>query len=189
MIMITSTLTGEGKSITSSNLAVAMANTGKNTILVDCDLRKGTTHSVFGIKQSPGVVDILKGKVSIAEALVDIGIPNLKILPRGSSLSNPSEILSSDNLSSFFETLKTNYDIAIIDTPPVLNLPDTIIIGKHADGVVMVVQMERTQRSDVMNAYKNLVQSNTKVLGFMLTNLRYYIPRYMYNHYYGQTYN
>jgi capsular exopolysaccharide synthesis family protein len=183
--MFTSSVVGEGKSVTSGNIAVATAYAGKKTLLVDCDLRRGCAHSLFGIIKKPGMMDVLKSTVHINSAISKTKIENLSVMPRGSDLMNPSELFSLERLGKIFSALKSAFEIIIIDAPPVLNLSDSAIIGKFADIVLVLVQMERTPQDDVLDTYNFLKSNNIDVRGFVLNRVRYYLPGYLYNYYYG----
>jgi Mrp family chromosome partitioning ATPase len=95
-------------------------------------------------------------------------------------------LLGSQEFSKLLEGLKKRFDVIILDAPPVLNLPDSCIIGKHAGLSFMVVQMEHTQRADVINAYNTLHKCNINVEGFVMTKVHNYMPKYLYDSYYGE---
>jgi tyrosine-protein kinase Etk/Wzc len=184
-VMLTSAVRGEGKSTTTSNLAVSLADSGKNVVLVDCDLRRGVVHELLNLAQSPGLTDILAKGMSIEAALVQTRIKNLSAITCGNRPLNPSELLGTKLMETLLESLKARFDIVVIDAPPVLNLPDSCILGRYADGVIMVVQAERTQREDILHAQAMLAQSHGNITGFVMTNVQYYIPKYVYNYLYG----
>lgn len=184
-LMLTSTLHGEGKSTTAANLAVAMAYEGRRTLLVDCDIRKGVMHEIFGLKQSPGVSDILDEKTT-QDCIIKTSIKNLSVLPRGSNIPHPSELLGSEMMGRLMEDFRKEFDFLVFDAPPALNLPDVSILGKHMDGIMLVVQAERTQRSDVQNAASVVTNASGKLIGYVMTNVQYYMPRYVYDYYYRE---
>ena len=184
-IIVTSSVRGEGKSTTSMNLAISFADSGKNTLLVDCDLRRGTLHELMGVSHGPGLTHVLSGNVNCDSAIMKTDIKNLSLLPGGTRPMKPSEMLGSARMESIISKLEEQYDVVLMDAPPVLNIPDTCIISKYSDGVVLVVQAERTQREEVVRAQAMLTQSHAPVIGFVLTNVRYYIPKYLYDYYYG----
>jgi capsular exopolysaccharide synthesis family protein len=185
-VMITSTLKEEGKSLTSSNLAISMANNSLKTMLIDCDMRRGSINKLFNLRRSPGLSDILKVPIEADAVFVKTSVPGLTLMPRGRSIINPSELLGSQEFSKLLEGLKKRFDVIILDAPPVLNLPDSCIIGKHAGLSFMVVQMEHTQRADVINAYNTLHKCNINVEGFVMTKVHNYMPKYLYDSYYGE---
>jgi capsular exopolysaccharide synthesis family protein len=188
VIMVTSPAWNEGKTTTAVNLATSFAMNGKKTVLVDCDLRKGTINDMFSLERKPGFVDVIKGETEIYSAITESGIENLSIMSQGSTASNPAEIIESDGAQVLFDQLKKMFDVIIVDSPPLLNMADTTILGKYADTTLMAVQMERTQRTNVIDRYEELTRSGIKVGGFVLTKTRYYMPKYLYNYYYGRNY-
>lgn len=183
-IMFTSTLRGEGKSLTSANLAISISQISEKTLLIDCDLRRPTIHKIFGIDQQPGISDLLKNENLLSSILAKNVIDKLTIIPSGEFCENPAELLETEQFPRLLSRLKNIYDIIVIDTPPVFNLSDTHIIGKYVDFTVITVQMERTQRNDVLNTYNSLLQEGVKVAGFVLTKVNNYLPKYFYNYYY-----
>jgi tyrosine-protein kinase Etk/Wzc len=184
-ILIASTVRGEGKSTTGTNLAISIADTGKKTMLIDCDLRRGTVHELLNLPQTPGLSDVLNRGVSPDTAITNTRISNLTVLPCGSRPANPSELLGSKKMEHLLDMLKSRFDMIIMDAPPILNLPDTCIAAKYADGIIFVVQAERTQREDIVRAQSMLLQAHGNIAGFVLTNVQYHIPKYVYDYLYG----
>lgn len=183
-IMLTSTLRGEGKSTTSLNLSIALAASGKKTLLVDADLRKGVVHEFFSKDQTPGLVDVLSGKAEPEACIKETIVPQLSIFPRGSKTGKPSELLSLVRMKDMVEALRQKYDYIIFDTPPALSMTDASIVSSYADGVVLVVQASRTRKDDAIATKEVLSQVNARLIGFVLTNVEYYMPRYVYDYYY-----
>lgn len=183
-LMLTSTLRGEGKSTTSLNLAIALAASGKRTLLIDADLRKGVVHESFSKEQVPGLVDILQGQADPAHSIKETVVPQLHILPRGSRTGKPSELLSLARMKDLVSSLRQQYEYIIFDTPPALSMTDASIVSSYADGVIMVVQASRTRKDDAIATRDILLQVNAPVIGFVLTNVEYYMPRYVYDYYY-----
>jgi capsular exopolysaccharide synthesis family protein len=183
-IIVTSSLKGEGKSTSAANLAVVMAHGMKNALLVDADMRRGRLHELFGVRQGPGLTDVLNGTSTLDTAFVFSGVERLTLITRGQSSHNSFDLIDSSKAKSIIDELKRRFDIIIFDTPPVLSLPDTPLLSQLVDGVLLVVQAERTQKKDVINAQRALEQSHAKLLGFALTNVKYYIPRSLYQYYY-----
>jgi capsular exopolysaccharide synthesis family protein len=184
-ILVTSALSGEGKTTTAINLAVLFANSGKKTVIVDFDTRKGTLHEFFSYKPGPGVIDVLEESCSPEVALQKTKIPNLSAIFRGSSSNDQFKLFEHSRLDKLIDSLKGKFDIIILDSPPVLNIGDSGILTRHADGTVLVVQAERVQRKDVVEAQMTLEHSQAKMLGFVLTNIQFYMPASVYNYYYG----
>lgn len=143
MLMVTSSIGGEGKSLTSLNLALSLAQEFDHTVLlVDADIRKPTIHSYLGIKNSVGLTDCLLDGVDVKDALVRTGIGKLSFLPAGRNVPNPAEIFSSQRLSKFFIEMKNRYHdrYIIIDTPPVLPFAETRSLSAIVDGIVLVAK-------------------------------------------------
>jgi capsular exopolysaccharide synthesis family protein len=187
VLAVTSSLKSEGKSTTAANLAVTMALSMKKTLLIDADLRRGRVHELFGISQMPGLTDVINKTRYLDQALVATGVENLTVLPRGTASHKTVDLIGSHRMKEIIAKLKEKYEVIIFDTPPVLSLPDTPLLSKLVDGVVLVVQAERAQARDVLNAQETLGQSSANILGYVLSNVQYYIPRSLYQYYYYGT--
>jgi tyrosine-protein kinase Etk/Wzc len=168
-IVVTSAGPGEGKSTTAANLAVAMAQQGHRVLLVDCDLRKPRVHSLFGIKQEPGLTNVLLGKVSLADAKQSIDVPNLSILSAGPLPPNPVELLGSPAMRQMLASA-LDIDMIVLDTPPLLVASDASVLGRLSDGVVMVVRAGFTQRGAVKEALHQLLAVNARIIGTVLND-------------------
>ncbi len=164
-IMVTSTTPGEGKSVTAANLAIAMALDGKKVILVDADLRRPTVHEKFGIRNTPGLTNVLVGAMPIEKALQDTDIPNLKILASGPIPPNPAELLNSRAMELAQEQLKERADIVILDSPPCLSVADAQVLAATVDGLIYVVQLGSTKKSALRHGNELLRQAHAKILG------------------------
>jgi len=143
MLMVTSSVGGEGKSLTSLNLALSLAQEFDHTVLlVDADIRKPTIHTFLGIKNSLGLTDCLLDGVDMKDALVRTGIGKLSFLPAGRSVPNPTEVFTSKLTRDFFLEMKTRYHdrYIIIDTPPVLPFAETRSLSAIVDGIVLVAK-------------------------------------------------
>lgn len=183
-IMVTSAIDGEGKSLTTINLAVTMAQEIDHSILIiDADLRKPAIENYLGIKYQYGLSDYLTRDINISDILVKTGIGNLVLIPAGHSVKNPVELLSSEKMKALIKELKQRYmdRYIIIDTPPVLPFADTIAIGSLVDGIVFVVKEGHVEKKAVENAL-NLMR-NLKILGVVFnavneTNLDGHYSRY-----------
>lgn len=184
VITLTSSINGEGKTISSINLAVSMAHDfdKKSILLVDADLRRSKVHKYLGIKPELGLSDLLSNGTNVDEALVNIGINNLTILPAGKVPSNPAELLGSNKFRNLLKLLKEKYDYIILDSPPIIPVTDSGVIGAQTDGVVMVIQAGRTQKGIIKHAEGLLKQAQAKLLGYILTNVQYHIPAYIYRY-------
>lgn len=183
-IAVTSSIHGEGKTITAINLAVSMARDldNKKILLIDADLRRSRISKYFGIKTTSGLADLINNSAPIDEVLLNIGIDNLTLLPSGKPPQNPAELLGSIKIKNLIGMLKTKYDYIIFDTPPIIPVTDAGVIGSQIDGVIMVVQATRTQRGIVKHSEGLLKQAHVKLLGYILTNVQYHIPAYIYRY-------
>ncbi|MCK5535163.1 CpsD/CapB family tyrosine-protein kinase [bacterium] len=181
-LVVTSTAHKEGKSVTAVNLAIVMAKRDeeKKICLLDCDMRKGTVHQLMGLKQLPGLSEILSGEVLLDMIIQKNKISNLDIITHGDNPPNPSELLSSGRMKNLLELLKSKYDVIIIDAPPVLPVTDTHILAHLVDGVIMVVRANHIQRAHVLHAQDLLRQVHANMLGFIFTQVEHYVPRYFY---------
>jgi len=152
VIMVTSTVPGEGKSFVASNLAASIAqNIDDHVLLMDCDLRLPTIHKVFGITQNRGMSEYLSGVMELAPLFVKTGINKLSILPGGSPPANPSELISSDRMAMLINEVKNRYDdrYIILDSAPPLLASESHALVKHTDGILLVVNYGSTDRNDI----------------------------------------
>lgn len=184
-IIVTSSQPGEGKSTTSGNLALSMAQDGKKTILIDCDLRKPTVHKKFGITNSSGLSEVIVGKVDLKDAMKEFN-KNLTIITSGKIPPNPSEMLGSNNMQRFLDELKRHYDCIILDTPPVLAVTDAQILSRNADGMVLVIRAGRTKKDMVLKAKKQIENVGGKIIGTILNAVDSKNGRNNYYYYYGE---
>jgi receptor protein-tyrosine kinase/non-specific protein-tyrosine kinase len=167
-VMVTSSIEREGKSITSLNLAITLAQEIDHTILlIDADLRRPMLHEYLGIEVKYGLSDYLTQDIDIEKVLVKTGIGNLILLPAGHSVENPAELLSSQKMKDLVNEVKHRYmdRYVIIDTPPILQFADAISIGSLVDGVVFVVKEATAQKKSIENAL-NLIK-DLKILGIV----------------------
>lgn len=184
-IIVTSSQPGEGKSTTSGNLALSMAQDGKKTILIDCDLRKPTIHKKFGITNSSGLSEVIVGKVDLKDAMKEFD-KNLTIITSGKIPPNPSEMLGSNNMQRFLDELKGHYDCIILDTPPVLAVTDAQILSRNVDGMVLVIRAGRTKKDMVLKAKKQIENVGGKIIGTILNAVDSKNGRNNYYYYYGE---
>jgi capsular exopolysaccharide synthesis family protein len=183
-ITITSATHSEGKTITAINLAISMAHdlNKKKILLVDADLRRAKISKYLGINSEPGLADLITNGSNIDDTLINIGIENLTILPAGKIPPNPAEILGSSKTKNLIAALRAKFDYVIFDTPPVIPVTDAGLLGAQTDGVIMVVKAGRTQKGVVSHGEGILKQAQAKLLGYILTNIQYHIPGYLYRY-------
>ncbi|MFH1128319.1 MAG: CpsD/CapB family tyrosine-protein kinase [Candidatus Omnitrophota bacterium] len=183
-IIITSSTHSEGKTITAINLAISMAHDmdKKRILLIDADLRRSKINSYLGVNAELGLADLLTNDTNLDDALFNIGIDNLTILPAGKRPKNPAELLSSLKMKRLLSLIKDKYDYMIFDTPPVISVTDASILGPQTDGVVMVIKAGHTQKGVIHHSQQLLKQAQAKLLGCILTNIQYHIPAYIYRY-------
>lgn len=171
VIMISSAQRGEGKTTTVSNLAVAYAQEGKKVLLIDTDLRDPSLHLVFSQPNRVGLTSILTNQYSWQEVVKDTGIDNLSVITGGPVPPNPSEMLGSYKMHNLIDELRTEYDVILIDTPPVLAVTDGLILSVLCDGVIMVVVAGKVEKERVKKAKSSLEHVNAKILGVVLNKM------------------
>lgn len=170
VILITSSIPGEGKSFISSNLATAFAQTGESTLLIDCDLRLGRVHKIFGLSNNKGLSNLLVGQnvVDCAEYIKKTTIPNLYVIPRGTVPPNPSELLNSTNTKKIISFLRENFDRIIFDGVPINGLPDSLIMASLVDRVVLVTSVGYTKIDELNDAKKALEKIDANIAGVVV---------------------
>ena len=183
VIMVTSSEPGEGKSTTSGNLALCLAQGDKKVVLIDCDLRKPSIHKKFKVSNIVGLSDVIIGKEELVAALHRYN-KNLVILTSGKIPPNPYEMLSSKAMTALIENLKENFDYIILDTPPVQAVTDSQILSTKADGSILVVRSEKTKKDSVQNAIGLLKKVNANIIGTVLNGVDN--SKNKYNYYYGE---
>jgi len=184
-ILVTSTAPGEGKSLTASNLAIAMALDGRQVILVDTDLRRPTLHQKFGLDQKPGLTNVLVGHTPLEEALQKTHIPGLRMLACGPIPPNPAELLNSRAMRKMVEGLREQADIVIYDSPPCLATADAQVLSSEVDGVLYVIQLGQTRKSAVRHASEMLMQARARVIGLVFNKVDIESRRHDYYGYYS----
>jgi exopolysaccharide/PEP-CTERM locus tyrosine autokinase len=184
-ILITSSMQGEGKSFVSANLAISIAmNINKHVLLIDCDLRKPDLHRLFGIGDGPGLSDYLAGHRNLASLLQRTRVEKLSLLPGGPIPTNPSELMSSEQMSEMLEEVKYRYSdrLIVIDSPPPGVAAETSFLARLVDGIVFVVEYGKTPRENVEELMD--IVGSEKILGVVINYLDFYVSkRYGYGKY------
>ncbi|GAA5228758.1 polysaccharide biosynthesis tyrosine autokinase [Paeniglutamicibacter antarcticus] len=171
VILVTSSVPGEGKSSVAANLAVAVASTGRPTILIDADLRRPVITDVFGLPGGAGITDVLSQHASLDDVLQPYGpIPSLSILAAGRIPPNPSELLGSQAMLSLLEDMSRDA-LVLIDAPPLLPVTDAAVLSNFVDGVLVVVKADSTSTEEVAKSLSNLHKVGARVLGFVLNQV------------------
>ena len=189
-IIVTSPLPSEGKSATVSNLAVSLAQMGKKVLLVDADLRRPKQHRIFNLKNHDGLTNYLALDLEPEKLVKTTVVPSLYLINSGPIPPNPAELLSSDKMARLMEKLRQGFDFILIDTPPILTVTDAQILGKISDGLVLVVQAERTPREALSQTREILDMLTLKSVGVVINYLsldtRSYYARHYYRRYYKE---
>jgi len=169
-ILVTSSIAGEGKTTTASNLAITMAQAGNRTLLIGADLRRPALHSVFGVHREPGITNYLAGMATLEQIVQKSGIDRLAIITCGAVPSNPSELLSSQKMKDFISLLKSKVDIILFDSPPLVPVIDAAIISSYADGVVLVASAGLSKFDLLKHAKEILDRVDARLLGVLFNN-------------------
>jgi capsular exopolysaccharide synthesis family protein len=179
VILVTSSLSAEGKSTTVCNVGLALAEAGTRVLIIDADLRRPTMAKCLSIDGTVGLTNVLVNRVSAAKAIQPVG-PALDVLPSGLTPPNPSELLGSDQMANLIAGLRDSYDVILLDTSPLLPVTDAAVLAPRADGVLFVVRHGKTHVNDVQAAKDALDAVSGRVLGSVLTMVpNTGRPRYM----------
>jgi capsular exopolysaccharide synthesis family protein len=170
VIQITSPTSGEGKTTTVANLAVALAQGGDRVAVVCCDLRRPRLQERMGVSLTPGLTDVLLGDVSLDDAVRRYD-ENVFVLPAGSPPPNPSELLSSHKATAVIRALAEKVDLVVIDCTPVLPVTDALVVSRLADATIVVADSRSTERKAVRRTLQLLAQVNAPVIGMVLNGL------------------
>ena len=182
-IVITSTTPGEGKSTSSSNIAVVFAQSGKKVLLIDGDMRKPTVHHTFKLKNVRGLSNVLTRQYKVEEVIHQTEVDGLSVVTSGPIPPNPAELIASQTMDRLIEQLVEQFDLIIFDAPPVLSVTDAQILANKCDGTILVVQTAKTDKDSILKAKEVLVASKAHMIGVILN--RYVLEK---DHYYYQYY-
>jgi capsular exopolysaccharide synthesis family protein len=177
-VVVTSAIPGEGKTSTAANLAVVLAQLGRQVLLVDADLRKPRLHEIFGVSSRVGLVSFLTRGVDETAIFLRTTVPNLYLTPTGPVPPNPSELLSSERMMDFVALAYQRFDYVIFDSPPVLPVTDATVLGALSDGVVLCVGSGLLLREDARACQQRLQLSEVRILGAALNRFREHPGRY-----------
>lgn len=169
VITVTSSVPGEGKSTTATNLAIALAQTGSRVALVEGDLRRPRVSEYLGIEKTVGLTTVLVGRVGLDTALQSAGTPGLEVLTSGALPPNPSEILQTNAMKALVSELRQRFDVVLIDAPPLLPVTDASLLASISDGAILVVRHGETGREEVRSATGRLESVGARLLGTVLS--------------------
>jgi capsular exopolysaccharide synthesis family protein len=170
-ILISSSLPGEGKSTTATNLAISMAQSGQLVCLVDADLRRPMVNEYLGLERNAGLTTALVGAADVTDLLQPWGEDNLFVLTSGQIPPNPSELLGSDAMRELISRLESSFDAIIVDAPPLLPVTDAAVLAQHVGGVVLVVGAQKIKQHDLDRSLKALQMVDANLLGVVLNHL------------------
>lgn len=179
VLLVTSALPGEGKTTTTVNLGATLASLGSKVVIVDCDMRRPACHRAAGVKNSPGFVQCLTGRVNLSEAILPVpGITNLSMVPCGPVPPNPAEVLSSALTLELLRKLRAEFEYVLVDSPPILSVADTRILATMTDAVVLVTKAYETPFEVVRRARSLLYGAGARILGVALNDVNIRKDRY-----------
>lgn len=167
--VVTSSIPSEGKTSTTINLAIALADAGKRVALLDTDLRKPKVAEYLGIEGGAGLTDVLIGRASVNDVMLPWGGRSLYVLPAGKIPPNPSELLGSAQMSSLLDMLERDFDVVLCDAPPLLPVTDAAILARATSGALMVVSVAKTTRHQLTGATEALETVGAKLAGFVMS--------------------
>lgn len=188
LVVITGSTPNVGKSFVASNLAKLIADAGKRVLLVDADMRKGRIHRIFGFDRKPGLSEVISGKATLKEVAHQIGDSPFVVVTTGQLPPNPSELLASDKFVSTIEAACHEYDIVIVDTPPILNLADTVVVSKSAGAVFVTIRGGVSTVPDVQDCVQRFAKNGIRVDGLIFNGLRPGVGSYVHPQYYHYRY-
>jgi succinoglycan biosynthesis transport protein ExoP len=198
VLVVTSASPKEGKTTVVCNLSIALAEVQSRVLLIDCDMRRPRLHTVFKMENGPGLSDLLSQREPLQWSDIEhlcnpTGVPGLGLMTSGTSRYKVATLLYSSRLPELLGILRQKFDTVIFDTPPMVNIADARLVGRHADGVVMVVRSAYTTRDAALLAKQRLQEDGSPLLGLIMNGWNPNVPGYSYyrnyyagyNHYYG----
>lgn len=189
VLAVSSALAGEGKSTTTANTCITLAQTNAKVLLIDADLRKPVQHKIFKLSNQTGLSTLLGGLHSFKEVLHENVIPNLDVVTSGPIPPNPSEMLASDNMKKLIDELSKYYDYVIIDTPPINIVTDTLTMLKSIAGVMLVAMQGKTPVEALEQAIDSINFAEGSILGVVVTHVDHKISKFNYKYKYKYEYN
>lgn len=180
VILVTSTSPNEGKSTVAQYLAQSISQTGKKVMVLDTDLINPTLHVRFGIPNQRGLSNLIVGDADFSVSVPVKEYPSLSVITSGPIPPNSSELLGSSRMRHVMDHLREEYDMVIVDSPPILPVTDAIVASSLADGVILVVQAGRTRKAEVRHAQESLGAAHATLLGVVLNRARRRVDDYYY---------
>lgn len=191
-LLVTSTLPGEGKSWTASNLAVAFAQAGKRVVLIDADMRKGRLYNIFGVLPRPGLSNFLSGvnennqeSLNLINYLRETEVPNLYVMPAGNIPPNPSELLITPQMVGLLEELKEECDLIIIDGTPSKLVTDAVILSRIVDSTIIVTAHNQTKKDDLEKVIRDIKNVGGNIAGIVYNKVPVSTKKFNETYYYS----
>ncbi len=189
VLLVTSPLAQEGKTTTSVNTAIVLAQRGARVLLVDADLRRPSVHRAFGLTQTPGLSEYLTGNLTECPITPWAQLPNLHVLPSGGSPPHPAELLGSALMNDTLGEWRKQFDHIVIDTPPALSVTDAVLLSVQADSVILVIRSGQTTKQALRRSRQLLAYVNSKIMGVVVNAMDLNASDYYYYYgYYGKKY-
>ena len=187
-LTVTSPGPEEGKSTIVANIGVVLAQSGKSAVIIDADLRKPTQHKIFGVPNERGLTTLLTHpEVGWQSAASKLALPGLLLIPSGPIPPNPSDLVSSTRFAQLIERIKSEVDLVIIDSPPILAASDSLAIATHTDGVILVCRSNKTRTDALRHAAHSVHQGGIRLVGVVLNRQKGQVGASYYGEYYGST--
>jgi len=187
VMLVSSARAGDGKSTTSSNLAICQAHNGKRVLLIDADLRRSSLPATFNVSNMCGLGDALRGSIPFDAAIRPTPVKNLDMVPAGPETENPADLLASNRMSEFIETVRQNYDLIIIDSPPILVVADALILSGVSDAMLFVAHGSALRKSDAERCKEVLRLAGLPVLGVVVNGIEQ--ENWLWGHYNAYDYD
>ncbi len=168
-LVVTSPASGDEKSVAVANLAVTMAQSGRRTVLVDCDLRRPSLHTFFNLNNDAGLTSMVLND-DATPPLQATSVENLWLLASGPKPPNPADLLGSRKIDQLIEQLTAQYDVVLFDAPPVIAVTDAAVLGAKVDGVLLVISAGKSRRDHAERAKEMLEKAKVRIIGVALTN-------------------
>lgn len=184
-VLFTSATPSAGKSTTAANVAIAYAQAGKRTLLLDADLRRPTTHYTFEMNNQKGLSTAIVNEMPLENVIRETEIENLDIVTSGPVPPNPSELIASNKMEHFFKTITMQYDMVIVDSPPILAVTDAQLLSKLVDGTILVTNVESNNKDSLAHAKDLLNKADSNLIGVVLNNKKQKSSKDSYYYYYG----
>jgi receptor protein-tyrosine kinase len=185
LLLVTSPIANEGKTTCALNLAVAYADAGYRTLLVEADLRRPSLHKIFGLSGTDGLTTAIIGDTLPGRAIRSGDVPNLQCMIAGAIPPNPVELLESEQMGELLQRLRTQFDMVVVDSPPIIPVADSVALAARSDGVVVVARAGSTHRDRLVDAVRQVERSGGRFLGVLMNDVRPTDSPYEYEYYYA----